>query len=73
MRQIARQVTAGLRRLRAALSDPPISDPEQAAWVAYESQWAMDPPPEPRAVFLAGYRAAREELAEGQAGRTLQS
>ena len=34
---------------------------EEAAWREYHSSWEMDPPPEPREVFLAGYRAGREQ------------
>lgn len=34
---------------------------EEAAWSEYHSTSEMDPPPEPQEVFLAGYRAGREQ------------
>ena len=37
----------------------PATEAEEAAWEAYSSAWELDPPPSPRAVFLAGYRASR--------------
>ncbi len=36
-------------------------DAEEAAWSEYHSSWEMDPPPDPRAVFLAGYRAGQDQ------------
>ncbi|MDR7331778.1 hypothetical protein [Roseateles asaccharophilus] len=42
----------------------PAADAAEAAWRDYESTWAMDPPPDPREVFIAGYRARDERQPE---------
>jgi len=46
--------------LRVPLERDAMTETEEAAWSEYHSTWEMDPPPEPRAVFLAGYRAGKD-------------
>lgn len=63
---VIREVIAALfggRELAGDVAAP--KEAEEAAWSEYHSSWEMDPPPEPRAVFLAGYRAAQDQRQQG--------
>ena len=52
-----------IKKILAAMfgGNRPVADDAEAAWRDYESTWAMDPPPEPRAVFMAGYQARAQK------------
>jgi hypothetical protein len=52
-------VVWGGRKAATGMATP--RNAEEAAWSEYHSTWEMDPPPEPRDVFLAGYRAGQEQ------------
>lgn len=60
MRLIRELLAAVFGGLRLPLERSAATSAEETAWCEYQASWEMDPPPEPRAVFLAGYRAARD-------------
>lgn len=61
MRLIREVLAAVFGGLKPPFERGAATDAEEAAWSEYHASWEMDPPPEPRAVFLAGYRAGREQ------------
>lgn len=59
---LIREVIVAMLRGRSPAEDAKApKNAEEAAWSEYHSTWEMDPPPEPQQVFLAGYRAGREQ------------
>lgn len=57
---IKRLLAALFGEITASVDGGPATDAEEAAWQGYQSGWEMDPPPAPRAVFLAGLRAGAQ-------------
>ena len=57
MRLIKRFIAALTVEIRRTVDGGAATEAEEAAWQDYQSGWEMDPPPPPRAVFLAGLRA----------------
>jgi hypothetical protein len=64
MRLVSKVAAAIAGALRVPFQAVPENDDEEAAWEAYRSGWEMDPPPDPRSVFLAGYRAGQARRSE---------
>ncbi|MDR7271215.1 hypothetical protein J2X20_003883 [Pelomonas saccharophila] len=60
MRLMREMLAAVFGGLKVPLERGAMTEAEEAAWSDYHSTWEMDPPPEPRAVFLAGYRAGKD-------------
>lgn len=59
---IQRFLAAMTGEVKYTVEGGPATEAEEAAWLDYQQSWEMDPPPSPRAVFLAGLRR-RTELA----------
>lgn len=65
LRQLATAVT---RYLMTPFDGGRVAEPIEQAWKDYQLRWEMDPPPDPRAVFLAGVEAGRKMRDEGGQG-----
>lgn len=61
MRLVREILAAVVGVMRLPNEGTPETQAEEKAWAEYHSGWEMDPPPDPRSVYLAGYRAGREE------------
>ncbi|KQV48535.1 hypothetical protein ASC95_21680 [Pelomonas sp. Root1217] len=64
MSLIKRFLAALTGEIRVAVDGGGATEAEEAAWQDYQSGWEMDPPPPPRAVFLAGLRAGATKIRE---------
>ena len=58
---IKRFLAAMTGEIQVTVDGGPATEAEEAAWQDYQSGWEMDPPPPPRAVFLAGLRAGADK------------
>jgi hypothetical protein len=65
MRLAKRFLAVVAAAVRPPMQTRPLDSAEEREWKQYQSAWEMDPAPDPRSVFLAGYRAGsrrRDEI-----------
>lgn len=66
MGPIKRLLAAWFGEISVVVDGGRATEAEEVAWQEYHSQWEMDPPPPPRAVFLAGLRAGASTAFQGR-------